>query len=122
MFTPTNSFYPGTLGDININTTPGGVIRTSGGQTTLDKIFATALQSLALLRGSPYVPTEEVPAGLYQQQQQQYPIQYQQNPYIPPTNGTGATFGASLESFVTNNTGLILIGVVAIVLFQSGRK
>jgi hypothetical protein len=34
----------------------------------------------------------------------------------------GGNFGASLQKFITQNTGLLLIGGVAFVLWKSGRK
>lgn len=116
------SFLPG----VDINTTPTGVIRTSSGQTTLDKILQTALQSVALLRNAPYIPTEEVPTGLYGYSnpnansalmQQQLLAQQ-----LAAQNNAGANFGASVQDFLTNNTGIILIGVVAYMLLMSGRK
>lgn len=108
--------------DPRYDTTPSGVIRPSS-QSTLDKILAASLQSIALLRGAQYIPTEEVPQGLYNQQPQYYPQNQQlQNPYIPVSESTGATFGASVEAFLRNNTALIAVGVVGYMLFMSGRK
>ena len=108
--------------DPRIATTPGGVVRVNQGQTTLDKILQTALQSVALLRGAQYIPTEEVPAGLYGPQYSQSPYPYPY-PTQPISDGsTGATFGASIESFLRNNTGLIAIGLIGYMLLMSGRK
>lgn len=105
-----------------ISTTPSGVIRVTQGQTTLDKILQAALSSVALLRGAQYVPTEEVPAGLYASQFPQYPQGYYPQTQPISDGGTGATFGAGLESFIRNNTGLIAVGLVGYLLLMSGRK
>lgn len=84
------------------------------GQTTFDKILSTFLSSFALAKGAGYVPTTTQPQ--------------QQIPYFPPAidnsnyGGAGATLGASLQNFVTNNTGVIAVAVVGYVLLMSGRK
>jgi hypothetical protein len=102
---------------IKINTNPDGTVIAQTGQTTLDKLLAALTTNLALIKGSAYIPTTQQPV--------QQPIY---NPYVNPyptgnnTSGTGATFGDSIEQFVTNNTGLILIGGAAFLLFKSGRK
>jgi len=98
-------------------TLPNGTTQVRVGGTTLDKLLNTLTTSLALFKNAPYIPTTQQPI---QQQQQYFPeavLQPSQN-----YNSTGATFGASIENFVTNNTGVIAIGVVAYVLLMSGRK
>jgi hypothetical protein len=37
-------------------------------------------------------------------------------------NNAGANLGGSLQNFITNNTGLLLVGGLAVVLWKSGRK
>jgi hypothetical protein len=88
------------------------------GQTTLDKILSTTLSLFALHKQAPYVPTTTQPA---QPTYNPYPTNYDPN-QVAIGGGAGATLGASLESFVANNTGILLVGVVAAVLFKSGRK
>jgi hypothetical protein len=90
--------------------------------TSFDKILSTFLSAFALHKNAPYVPTTTVPnqyggGGLDAQTLQ---ILAQQQAL--GSGSTGATFGATVEQFVTQNTGLIAVGVIAYVLFKSGRK
>lgn len=98
-----------------IYTNAGGVIAQSG-QTTLDKILGTFLSSVALFKNAPYVPTAVVP-------QQQPQVIYQPSATENYNGGSGGSgIGSQIENLITNNTGLILIGGLAFVLFKSGRK
>lgn len=100
---------------IKINTNPDGTVIAQAGQTTLDKLLAALTTNLALIKGSAYIPTTQQP------QIPQYINPYPQG--LPNnTSGTGATFGDSIEQFVTQNTGLLLIVGLGVVLFKSGRK
>lgn len=97
------------------------------GQTTLDKILSATLSGLALVTQQPFVPTTAHPISAITPAQNvafdlQTQLQLAQLQNASNTSGAGAKFGDSLENFFTNNTGLILIAVIALVLFQSGRK
>jgi hypothetical protein len=84
------------------------------GQTTLDKILSTFLQFTALQKNAPYVPTTTQP--------QSYGYGGLNNSQVLPQAlpNAGATFGANLQQFVENNTGLLLIiGGAAVLLFMS---
>lgn len=111
---------PTTLpGNVKVNTQVGGVQVTSG-QTTLDKILATITSLAAIGKGAGYVPTTVHP-------QLAPTVVYQQpaggavpgGSELPPV---GARFGDSLQRFITENTGLLLVAGVALVLFKSGRR
>lgn len=88
------------------------------GQTTLDKILGTFLSFTALQKGAGYVPTTTQPVNQYQTT----PQDYYANQLALQQAGAGATVGARLEQFVTDNVGIIAIGAIAFVLFKSGRK
>lgn len=107
----TPTFNPNAPTNVKI-TTP----QMQAGQTRLDKILGTFLSFVALNKGAGYVPTNTPPP----QQGYSLPADYYANQNA--VGNTGATFGASIEQFVTQNTGLIAVGVVAYVLFKSGRK
>ena len=102
---------PSTMPDTSkIDINKGGVI-VKGNITTLDKILGTITSIWALERGAGYVPTTHQPA--------QQPIIY--NPQ--PLNGGGyGSTGGNIEGFIRNNTGLLLIAGIGVVLFMSGRK
>lgn len=129
-FPTTPVFNPNLTNEIRalLNQTTGGA-NTGGvkittpqmqsGQTTLDKVLATFLSAFAIQKQAAYVPTTTQPNQGYGGQMDAQTLAYLQQQQL---GGTGATFGASIEQFVTNNTGLILIGGIAFVLFKSGRK
>lgn len=101
---------------VRVNTLPNGTPQVSVGGTTLDKLLAALTTNLALIKGANYIPTTQQP------QQQQY---YAQNPYaVNPyaDNNTGGKLGAGLETFITENTGVLLIAGIGVVLLMSGRK
>lgn len=117
-FPTTGGYNPNSTIPIRVSTLPNGTPQVSAGGTTLDKLLAALTTNLALIKGAGYIPTTQQP------QQQYYDNPYAVNPYQNSIGGgsTGASFGAGIESFIANNTGLLLIGVVALVLFKSGRK
>lgn len=109
---PTISSQP-TQPKININS--GGVTYQTG-QTTLDKILASVLSGFALYQNAGYVPTTTQPMQQPTVSPYAYGASYQ--PIPPYTTGTGN----AIESFITGNTGLLLIVGLGLVLFMSGRK
>lgn len=104
-------------GNVNVTTLPSGQVIVTSGQTTLDKVLATALASLALLKGSPYIPTTQQP-----QQQPYYPQQYPPEYYANLSGGVGSKFGDSVQRLIEQNPLLLLGGGLAVVLYLSGRK
>jgi hypothetical protein len=107
-----------TASGIKINTQVGGVQVTSG-QTTLDKILATITSLAAIGKGAGYVPTSVHP-------QTAPTVIYGTQPGFEPGGGAippvGAQFGDSIQRFITENTGLLLVGGVMLVLWRSGRR
>jgi len=102
---------------IKINTNTGGAGGITGGQTTLDKLLATLTSIYALNQKAPYVPTTAQPV----QPNYGYGGQGGNDALLLAlaqgrNTGTGATFGASIESLIQNNKGILLIGGVMIVL------
>lgn len=107
-----------------IATLPTGV-NVSQGQTTLDKILSSVLSGLALVQGAGYVPTTAHPQAQSAATVQQQTLSFEQQlamQRLAAQNSTGGKFGDSIQKFITENTGLLLVGVVAVVLFKSGRK
>lgn len=107
---------------IKINTLPDGTVQATAGQTTLDKLLNALTTNLAIIKGRGYIPTTQQPVDYSALALAQQPYL---NPAINPNLGsgnTGATFGATLEQFVANNTGLLLVLGAGIVLWKSGRK
>jgi len=110
---------------MTVNTNPvTGQIEISQNPDRLQQWINAGLSSLALIRNASTVPTT-TPASGYSNNGQ-YDAQtlalLQQQQLLAQQGGTGASFGAGIESFVKNNTGLLLVGVIALVLFKSGRK
>lgn len=99
-------------GTISINQSGTQV---SGG--TLNTILNDVLSGLAILNKAPYVPTTAQPRP---QQIYSPSLNAQGQPYNVAANlsQTGST-GAAIESFVRNNTGLLLAAGVAFLLLQS---
>lgn len=106
---------------INSNTQAGSV---QYGQTTLDKVLNTILSGFALYKNASYVPTTTQPANQnYGGGYNPNDLAYQQllaQQYA--TQNAGGQFGASLQRFFTENSTVVLIGGVALVLYMSGRK
>jgi hypothetical protein len=106
---------------VRVNTNPDGTPILSAGGTTLDKLLAALTTNIAIIKGAGYIPTTQQPnsgmtAAQYQAILSQQALAQQQG------GGLGANLGNDIQNFVQNNTGLLLIGVVALVLFKSGRK
>lgn len=102
---------------IKINTNTGGAGGITGGQTTLDKLLATLTSIYALNQRAPYVPTTAQPA----QQSYYGGGQFDNNAALLAlaqgrNSGTGASLGASIESLIQNNKGILLIGGIMVVL------
>lgn len=97
----------GTWGNIPPITITGGGSQVGGGNQ-LDRILQVWLQSLAVLKGRPYVPT-----NIHPEQQPIYaPFPQGYNPAIE--DGTAA---GKVENWVKNNTGVVLIGGAIIVAY-----
>lgn len=94
-----------------------GGIGVSSGQTTLDKILATITSLAAIGKGAQYVPTTTHPA----QPNITFPEPIVAGAYQPQATA-GGQFGDSIQRFVTENTGLLLLGGIALVLWRSGRR
>lgn len=108
---------PSGASGVKINNTQTGV---QYGVTTLDKILASVLSGLAIVKNQPYVPTTQQPQSQYQQGA--YPPEYYALLAQQQQNSNLGQAGSDLENFIKNNTGLLLVGGVAVVLFMSGRK
>lgn len=100
-----------------INTNVGGVNIVTG-QTTFDKVLSTFLSSLALWKGAGYVPTTVQPVGNAGYQSNDYALQQ----YLLQQQYANQSTGANIENFLKNNTGLLLMVGVGVVLLMSGRK
>lgn len=110
------SFCQNTNQNVRVNTLPDGTPQISTGGTTLDKLLTALTTNIAIIKGAGYIPTQTQPQ---QQVINPYPIGV--NPY-PVNNNIGGSLGTDIQNFITNNTGLLLIAGVGVVLWKSGRK
>ncbi len=103
---------------------PSSVSINQGGVQTSTGILGTIsndiLSALAIINKRPYVPTTTQPVT------QQYGSLNSINPAtgipyqagVVNAGGTGATIGATAESFIRNNTGILLLAGAAFLLLQ----
>lgn len=106
---------------ISPSMTTGGVLIQSG-QSWLEDVLNTILGVTAVSHGATHIPST---AHTVSQPQPQivYQPSNQGASAIPTGDGsTGGKLGSSIESFIANNTGILLIAIVGIVLFKSGRR
>lgn len=122
-FNPNGGYLPTTQQqNVTLTTLPNGTPQVKVGGTTLDKLLATLLSFTALQKGAGYVPTTQQPVdynALAQQSAYQQQALYQQN---LGNNNPNANFGAKLQAFIEQNTGVVAVVVIGGVLFMSGRK
>lgn len=96
----------------------GGVLIQSG-HSWYEDLLNTVLGLGAIGNKTGYIPSTAIPSQPYQQQ---YPSGYNQQQYYASQQNVGGQFGSSIQSFITKNTGLLLVGGLAFVLWKSGRK
>lgn len=118
VYDPTSGVYtqpatqPPFNGTVSIN--QGGA-QVSGG--VLDTILNDTLSALAIFRGAKYVPTTAQPVNQYASSiNPATGIPYQAG--LVNAGSTGASIGATAESFIRNNTGILLIAGAAFLLLQ----
>lgn len=96
---------------VKINSNVDGV-GVSTNQTTLDKTLNWITQLFAIQKGAAYIPTTQQP-------QQQPSVIYQQYPNQNLGQFQDNSTGGNIESFIKNNTGLLLlVGLGAVLLFK----
>lgn len=111
-------------GDNNVNYYPTyipPVDNTTNGNNELNTILDDVLSSLAIFRGAKYVPTTVQPVNQYGGYAAGTINPATGIPYTPLVNtniGTGANIGATVEDFIKNNTGILLLAGAAFLLLQ----
>jgi len=110
----TPSYNPNVSVQTNPNT--GQVmVSQNAGNPQIQQWIDAALSGLALFRNAPYVPTTTQPAAINSQGSYQQTLTPEQLAALYGNNQNN--FGGQLQSFIQNNTGVVLLAGVGLVLF-----
>lgn len=100
----------------------GGVLITSG-HSWYEDLLNAFLGLSAIGANAPYIPSTN--QGAYYQQRSSQASAEQlaaQRAAAARSQNLGGTFGSSFQNFIQQNTGLLLVGGIGLVLWKSGRK
>lgn len=106
------------------NMSTGGAPIQSGG-SWLNDLLNTLIYTSAIGQGATHIPTTAQPVSSVTPQQGAGALQQQlllQQQLAAQQASAGGKFGDSIQKFISENTGLLLAGGLALVLFRSGRK